>query len=96
MQRLCCCAGGGEDVVCTEDEALVASNNCLNFYMRCYKVAALIPYLSAALRMEKVFDITGSIFHVFFVNVFSVSLRFIGADYFFTKKENIVFSNGEE
>ncbi|KAL3269852.1 hypothetical protein HHI36_008910 [Cryptolaemus montrouzieri] len=56
-----------EDSACNEEDAsivdngLVASNDFRAFSMRCCRVAVLMPYLSAALRIDKVFDNTSRI-----------------------------------
>ena len=61
-----------EDSACNEEDAsfvnnvLVASNDFLAFSMRCCKVAVLMPYLSAALRIDKVFDNTSRIASLMF------------------------------
>ena len=61
-----------EDSACNEedgsflDNVLVASNDFLAFSMRCCKVAVLMPYLSAALRIDKVFDNTSRIASLMF------------------------------
>ncbi|KAL3278793.1 hypothetical protein HHI36_016316 [Cryptolaemus montrouzieri] len=52
-----------EDSACNEEDAsivdngLVASNDFRAFSMRCCRVAVLMPYLSAALRIDKVLTI---------------------------------------
>lgn len=56
-----------EDSACNEedtsfvDNVLLASNNFLAFSMGCCRVAVLMPYLSGALRIDKVFDNTSRI-----------------------------------
>lgn len=49
-----------------DNDVLVASNAFLAFSMRCCRVAVLMPYLSAALRIDKVFDNTSRIASLMF------------------------------
>ncbi|KAL3286166.1 hypothetical protein HHI36_000678 [Cryptolaemus montrouzieri] len=76
-----------EDSACNEEDAsivdngLVASNDFRAFSMRCCRVAVLMPYLSAALRIDKVFDntsrIASSMLHslIFFLSVLGLQPR---------------------